>query len=99
MSHGRRRARKSLGAPEADGEIGDLKRVEEGERLLFAALQVKREGGPRARAMTLEDVRLARSVLEEAEVADLLHLRMALQIIADLRGIFAGAAHAHLQSL
>ena len=77
MGHRRGRAGERLGAAEADREIGDLQRVEEGERLLLAALQVEREGRAGAGAMALVDVRLARAFLEEAEIADLLDLRVA----------------------
>src|SRR5690348_11530528 len=49
--------------------------------------------------MTLEDVRLARALPEEAEIADLLDLWMALQEVAHLRCILASAAHAHFKRL
>ena len=45
------------------------------------------------------NVRLPRAFLEEAQIADLLDLRMALQEIADLGGILAGAIHAQFERL
>ncbi len=86
-----------LGAAQADRQLGDLERVEEAERLGLAALQVEREGRSRARAMAAEDVGLGRSVLKEAEIADMIDLGMVLQIGADLRRILARAAHAQFQ--
>src|SRR5207245_2180966 len=44
MRHRRGCARQSLGADEADSEVGDLQRVKERERLLLAALQIERKG-------------------------------------------------------
>src|SRR5206468_10388798 len=74
-------------------------RVEELERFYLAALEVEREGRARAEAVALVDVGLTRAFLEEAEVADLLHLRVAAQEVADLGGILAGAVHPQLQRL
>src|SRR6185437_9453602 len=91
MGHRRRGARESLGAAEADREIGDLQRVEEGERLLLPALEVEREGRARAATMALEDVRLARALLEEDKIADLFDLRVAAEEVANLLRILAGA--------
>src|SRR6266567_2925388 len=86
MRHRRGRARQSLGTAEADREVGNLQRVEEGERLLLAALQIERKGRSGAGAVALENVRLARALLEKTEVADLLDLGVAAQKIADLLG-------------
>src|SRR5258708_24511228 len=97
MGHRCGRAGERLGAAKADREVGDLQRVEEGERLFLAALQIEREGRAGAGAMALKDVRLARSILEETEIADLLDLRMAAQEIAYLLGILAGAVHSKLE--
>ena len=41
--------------------------------------------------MALENVRLPRALVEKAEIADLLDLRVTLQEVADLLGIVAGA--------
>src|SRR5437763_484301 len=70
-----------------------------GEPSLFSGLQRKREGRTGTAAMALVDVRLARAFLEEAQVADLFNFRVALQEIAHLGGVLAGAAHAKLECL
>src|SRR3954453_14797245 len=88
-----------FGSAEAHREIGDLQRVEEGERLLLTALEVQRKGRARARAMALEDVGLARTLFEEAQIADFLDLRVAAEEITNLGGILAGAVHAELERL
>ena len=96
MSYRRRRARQCFSAPQADCEIGNTQRVEKGERLLFASLEIKREGRPRAGAMATVDVGLPRFIFEEAEVSYLLDLGMGAEEFADLRGIFARTVHAQL---
>src|SRR3546814_10456023 len=45
-----------LGAAEADRELGDPERIEKGETLLLAALDVEREGRARAGAVAAEDI-------------------------------------------
>src|SRR5205085_10987677 len=84
-----------------DREMRDLQRIEEGETLPFAALQIEREGGTGAGAVAAVNVRLpgVTAFLEEAEIADALHLRMIAQEAAHLVGILAGAGHAKLQRL
>src|SRR4051812_34908811 len=99
MGHRRRGAGERLRTAEANREVGNLERVEEGECLLFTALEVEREGRSGAGAVALEDIRLARSLLEETEVSDLLDLRVALQEIAHLGRILAGTVHAHFERL
>ena len=59
MGHAGGMARQRLGAAEADRELGDLERVEEGEGLRLAALQIEREGRARAGAVAAVDVGLA----------------------------------------
>ena len=44
MGHRRGRRGERLGAAEADRQLGDLQRVEEGEGLALAAFQIEREG-------------------------------------------------------
>src|SRR5207253_8992189 len=75
MGHRGRRARQRLGAAEADREMGDPQRIEEGEALPLATLQIEREGRAGAGAMTPVDVRLpgVAAVLEKAEIADALY--------------------------
>src|SRR6185503_5695920 len=97
MRHRRGRAGEGLGAAETDGEMRDLQRVEERERLFLAALEIEREGRAGAGAMAAVDVRLARTVFEKAEIADLLDLGMLTQERADLRRILAGLAHPELE--
>src|SRR5438309_1161865 len=99
MRHRRGGAGEGLRSAQADREICDLERVEEGERFFLAALQVEREGRAGAEAIAPKDIGLGRAFLEKAEVTDLLDLRVAAQEIADLRGIFAGAAHPQLERL
>src|SRR5437870_11604654 len=98
MGHRRRRAGEGFRTAEADREIGDLERVEEGERLLLSALQIEREGRSRAGAMTVTNVGLARAFLEEPEIADLLDLRVTAQEIADLGRIPVCPLHPQLKS-
>src|SRR5206468_9097693 len=69
------------------------------ERLLLAALEIERESRTGAGAMAFEDVGLTRAFFEEAQIADLLDLRMAAEEIAHLRGILAGAVHPQFQRL
>ena len=75
---------KGLGTAEADRQIGDLQRVEEGKGFALAALQVEREGRSRAGAMAPVDISLARSLLQKSEIADALDLRVVAQEGADL---------------
>jgi hypothetical protein len=67
--------------------MGDLERVEEGEGLGLAALEVEREGRSRAGAVAPVDVGLPRvaALREEAEIADALDLGMVAKEAADLR--------------
>ena len=101
MGHRRGMAGERLGAAQADREMGDLERVQEGEGLRLAALQIEREGRARAGAVAAVDVGLAgvAALLEEAEIADALHLGMVLEEAADLLGILAGAGHPELERL
>src|SRR3546814_487528 len=92
-------AGKRLGAAKADGELHDLERIEESERLRLAALQIEREGGAGTGAMAAVDVGLPRFGIEKAEIADTFHAGMVLQPCADLRRAFARARHAQLQRL
>ena len=91
MGHCGGRAGEGFGAAEADREMGDGQCVQERERLFLAALQVEREGRAGAGAMTLVNVRLARALFEEAQITDLLDLRVLAQERAYLGGIAAGA--------
>jgi len=52
-----------FGAAEADGELGDLQRIEESEGLTLAALEIEREGRSRAGAVAIIDVALAAAFL------------------------------------
>src|ERR1700761_7900126 len=99
MRHPRRMRRQRFGAAERHGELGDLERVEEGERFLLATLEIEREGRSRPAAMPRVDVGLALvlAVLEEAEIADTFDLRMVAQEFADLDRILARAAHAQFE--
>src|SRR3569833_3059718 len=97
MGHGRGRAGERLGASEAHREVRDLERVKEGERLLFSAFEIEREGRSGARAMALENVGLARSLVEKTQIADLLDFGVALQEVAHLFRILPGAAHPQLE--
>src|SRR3954463_16361116 len=99
MRHRSRRAGERLRAAETHREVGDLQCIEERERLLLAALEVEREGRARASAVAPEDVGLARPVLEKAEIADLLDLRMGPEEIAYLGGVLTGAAHPEFERL
>src|SRR5207245_6803532 len=99
MGHCRGRAGEGFSTAEADREVGDLERVEEGERLLLAALQIEREGGAGAAAMATVDVGLTRAFIERAEEADLLDLGMAFEEVADLHRILLRAAHPELERL
>jgi hypothetical protein len=91
VRHRRRRRSQSLRPAQADREIGDLQRVEEGEGLPLAALQVERKGRPRAGAVALVVVSLARTLFEETKVSDRLHFRMIAKELAHFLGAFAGA--------
>src|SRR3954470_20018597 len=101
MGHRRRRARQRLGAAEADGEMRDAERIEEGEGLLLAALQIEREGRAGAGAVAAVDVRLpgVAAVLEEAEIADALDLGVVAKEAADLVRILPGPDHPELEGL
>src|SRR3546814_10911873 len=98
MGHRGRVAGKRLGAAKADGELHDLERIEESERLRLAALQIEREGGAGTGAMAAVDVGPPRIGIEKAEIADTLHAGMVPQPCAVLRRSFARARHAQLQS-
>src|SRR3546814_8455313 len=91
-------ARQRLGPAQADGQLRDLQRVQKGEGLRLAALEVEREGRSRARAMATVYVGLPLG-LRKAEIDDLLHLRLVLQPGADPGGILARPAHAQFQRL
>src|SRR6185503_2371373 len=93
VGHRGRSAGQSLGAPETYGEMRDLQRIEEGERLLLATLEVELEGRAGAGTVTAIDVGLTRALLEEAEVANLLDLRVLAQEVAHARRILARLAH------
>src|SRR3546814_8441223 len=76
-----------LGAAEADRELGDPERIEKGETLLLAALDVEREGRARAGAVAAEDIGL-RVVLQKAELTDAPDLGVVAQEFAPLGGLF-----------
>ncbi|CAB5370589.1 unnamed protein product [Rhizophagus irregularis] len=102
MRHRRRVRGERLGAAQRHRQLGDFQRVEEGERLLLAALQDQREGRSGTGAMARIDVGLAlhpRRIGEEAEIADSLDLGVATQEATHLDRIFARAAHAQFECL
>ena len=63
VCHRRGRGGERLGAAQRHRQLGDPERVEERERLTLAALEVQREGRPRAGAVAAIDVGLARAIL------------------------------------
>src|SRR3982751_1270393 len=77
----------------------NLQRVEEGERLLLAALQIEREGRTGAGAMAVVDVRLPRSFFQKAEIADAFDLWMLAQEFAYRDRVLAGALHPEFKRL
>src|SRR3546814_4104510 len=85
MVHGGGVAGRRLGAAEADRELGDPERIEKGETLLIAPLDVEREARARSGAVAAEDIGLL-VVLQKAEIADALDLEVVAQEFAHLGG-------------